>query len=159
MPLRDVLHARTALALTSACALLSAGLTGCYRYNTQVRNDSAQSVEVSILKGTRHREIGSAVLAPGGSVGWRGATNGPVIARVTSRGVVHDVELPRRSETVIDVWGDEVRVAIAGVEQETAVAAEEEMIETAEPAAEAPASEPPASEDDVEVIDLIESDG
>jgi|GEM_PF-3535219 len=150
--------------LTLAAALALPMLAGgCYSYNTHVHNASNQSVQVSILKGRYQREIGSAVLAPGGSVGWRGATNGPVLAQVTAEGVVHDVSLPRRALTSIDVWGQEVSVTIAGVEQAE--------VAPADTSTEAPAETPSENDwepdegadadpamDQTEMIDLIESD-
>lgn len=152
------------LSLAAALALpMLAG--GCYSYDTHVHNASNQSVEVSILKGRYQREIGSAVLAPGGSIGWRGATNGPVVAQVTAEGVVHDVSLPRRSLTAIDVWGQEVSVTIAGVEQAEAEDAPADTSTDAPPEAlpendwepEVDDAAEPAA-DDTEMIDLIESD-
>lgn len=157
--------------LAAACLLLPAGLAGCYSYNTEVHNASDQSVQISILKGRYQREIGSAVLAPGGSVGWRGATNGPVVAQVTAEGVVHDVSLPRRSLTAIDVWGEEINVTIAGAEQ----AAADDAVETesenewetdtgaTDPMPEAtpetmPETATDPTPDETEMIDLIESD-
>ena len=154
--------------LTLAAALALPMLAGgCYSYNTHVHNASNQSVQVSILKGRYQREIGSAVLAPGGSVGWRGATNGPVLAQVTAEGVVHDVSLPRRALTSIDVWGQEVSVTIAGVEQaevapadtSTEAPAETPSVNDWEPddGADADPAMDPAM-DQPEMIDLIESD-
>ena len=146
------------LSLAAALALpMLAG--GCYSYNTQVHNASGQSVEVSILKGRYQREIGSAVLAPGGSVGWRGATNGPVVAQVTSEGVVHDISLPRRSLASIDVRGQEVGVTIAGEAQaaadHTKTVTESTGWETDDGASDSMTD--PAT-DETETIDLIESD-
>ena len=154
--------------LTLAAALALPMLAGgCYSYNTEVHNASGQSVQVSILKGRYQREIGSAVLAPGGSVGWRGATNGPVVAQVTAEGVVHDVSLPRRSLTAIDVWGQEINVTIAGTEQAAAdEAAETEWeadTDATDPMPEAtpetmPETTTDPAPDETEMIDLIESD-
>jgi len=170
-------RSRCTAPLTLAAVLTLPVLAGgCYSYNTEVQNTSAQSVQITILKGTRQRAIGSAVLAPGGSVEWHGATNGPVVARVTSEGLVHEVRLPRRSHTEIDVWGAGVGVTIAGVEQiETHDYAETTDTETtddwqdldddgweAAPAEEAvPPAETELETDDEtpnEMIDLIESD-
>lgn len=140
--------------------------TGCFRYNTEVENTSAQSVQVQILKGRYKREIGNAVLAPGGSVGWDGATNGPVVARVTSAGEVYDVRLPRRALTEINVSAAGVGYSIAGAEQETHRANEDQPADSwdtgSEPADtwDEPVDDTPTDDaSEGEMIDLIESDG
>ncbi len=147
------------LALATVLALpLLAG--GCYSYDTAVRNASAQSVQITILKGTRQREIGNAVLAPGGSIGWSGATNGPVLARVVSQGAVHDIALPRRSLTTIDVYGTDVEVTIAGVEQEPTQVVEQDApaeTQSATPADTVESHEAPPTDEVIPAIELDES--
>lgn len=140
------------LALATAMALpLLAG--GCYSYDTAVRNASAQDVQITILKGTRQREIGNAILAPGGSIGWSGATNGPVLARVVAQGTAHDVELPRRALTTIDVYDSDIEVTIAGVEQTAEPNAEPTPSDTTETPLDPTAEETNAVESDDDQID------
>ncbi|MDQ7013290.1 MAG: hypothetical protein Q9O74_05255 [Planctomycetota bacterium] len=147
------------LALATLLALpILAG--GCYSYDTAVRNASAQSVQITILKGTRQREIGNAVLAPGGSIGWSGATNGPVLARVVSQGIAHDIELPRRALTTIDVYDSDVEVTIAGVEQDAPQVVEQDAPADAQPETQTDTTESheaPATDEVLPAIELDES--
>lgn len=95
---------RLALAALTCLALLLPA-AGCYRYDARARNLTAQDVRISIHKGTRKREISTAVLGPGASAGWTGSANGPVLMRVAVGGMAADVDLPRRKHTVVEIGG------------------------------------------------------
>lgn len=86
-----------------ACFAMLLPVGGCYRYDASAKNLTNQSVRVSLHKGRYQREISTAVLAPGASVGWNGAVNGPVFLRVAAAGESVDVGLPRRAYTELDV--------------------------------------------------------
>lgn len=111
---------QTAALCLTAALLVPVG--GCYRYEARAENRLSQPVEVSIHKGTRGREISNVVVAPGGSVGWSGAVNGPVVARVTRGGETIEVPIPRRDLTVIEI--DQVGVRVQGAAMETPPAGE-----------------------------------
>lgn len=88
-----------------ACLAMLLPAAGCYRYDARAKNLTGQEVRVSIHKGTQHREVSTAVLGPGASVGWTGSFNGPVIMRVALGGVAADVPLPRRAHTEVEIAG------------------------------------------------------
>lgn len=88
-------------ALASAALLLPA--SGCYRYDARANNLTGHEVRVSINKGTRQREVSAAEIENGGSLGWTGSFNGPVVMKVASGGETVVVGLPRRAHTVVDV--------------------------------------------------------
>ena len=93
---------RLAFAVLLCCALLLP-IGGCYRYDARAKNLTNQPVRISLHKGCYAREISTAVLAPGTSVGWNGAVNGPVFLRVMAGPEVLDVSLPRRAHTQLEV--------------------------------------------------------
>jgi hypothetical protein len=90
-------------ALATAALLLPA--SGCYRYDARANNLTGHEVRVSIHKGTRKREVSTALLGAGGSAGWTGSFNGPVVMRVESEGMTVDVPLPRRAHTEVEIAG------------------------------------------------------
>ena len=61
-----------------ACLAMLLPAAGCYRYDARAKNLTGQDVRVSIHKGTQHREVSTAVLGPGASVGWTRSFNRPV---------------------------------------------------------------------------------
>lgn len=127
-----------------------AALSGCYAYRAEARNESAQDVRISIVKGTRQRVISTVEVPPGGHIAWEGATNGPVLLRVSRAGsVADDVELPRRINTLVEVTPGGVRVEGQEAADHPAPAAEHP----------APEAEHPEAPEDNDMIDLIEDDG
>lgn len=88
-----------------ACLAMLLPAAGCYRYDARAKNLTSQDVRISIHKGTKHREVSTAVLGPGASVGWTGSFNGPVLMRVALGGVAADVPLPRRAHTEVEIAG------------------------------------------------------
>ena len=88
-----------------ACLAMLLPAAGCYRYDARAKNLTGQDVRVSIHKGTQHREVSTAVLGPGASVGWTGSFNGPVLMRVAQGGEAADVPLPRRAHTEVEIAG------------------------------------------------------
>lgn len=153
-------------ALAAAALLLPA--SGCYRYDARANNLTGHEVRVSIHKGTRQREVSTALVGSGGSVGWTGSFNGPVIMRVESEGEVFDIGLPRRAHTVVDVasTGDGPSVTkTVGEEAWTIQPGCPEGCEgdccTEPKAGGAPAAAPaeaaePVEHDEGEMIDLVE---
>ncbi len=137
-----------------ACFALLLPVGGCYRYDAEAKNLTNQSVRVSLHKGRYQREISTAVLAPGASVGWNGAVNGPVFLRVMAVGESVDVGLPRRAYTVLDVGVFDGQLSITKT-----VAGESFAIEAAcpvdcdEACCAAEGSEP---DGDAEIIEIIE---
>lgn len=86
-----------------ACFALLLPVGGCYRYDARAKNLTNKPVRISLHKGHYQREISTAVLAPGTSVGWDGAVNGPVFLRVMAGPEMLDVSLPRRAYTQLEV--------------------------------------------------------
>ena len=163
---------RLALAVL-ACSALLLPAGGCYRYDARAKNLTNQPVRVSLHKGHYQREISTAVLAPGTSVGWDGAVNGPVFLRVMAGPEMLDVSLPRRAYTQLEVdmldgelhitktvEGESVAIEEPGEAAQCDIKSNEpdeviediEVIELEEDGAE------PTEEPEGEMIDLIESD-
>lgn len=146
---------------------LAAG--GCYRYDMRATNASTQDVRISLVKGKRQREISTVVLEPGGSVGWAGQSQRPVVLRVSTDPDVGDrteVIVPRRVHTEFEVLSDGGRLTVASDQPTTFVeprpaeepAATEEQPGAMEQPARADVAQPEAGDGEPEV-DLIEDDG
>ncbi len=166
---------RFALAVL-ACSALLLPVGGCYRYDAGAKNLTNQSVRVSLHKGRYQREISTAVLAPGASVGWNGAVNGPVFLRVAGGGESLEVSLPRRVHTVLNVSslngqlsitttidGEVVEIEAgcpADCEKVCCVGEVDSEIEEMDNAScsDDERAEPDEAGDDEQIIDLIESD-
>ncbi|MCC7387457.1 MAG: hypothetical protein IT431_01685 [Phycisphaerales bacterium] len=149
-------------ALAAAALLLPA--SGCYRYDARANNLTGHELRVSIHKGSRHREVSTALLGSGASAGWTGSFNGPIVMRVASGAEVVDVPLPRRSHTVVDVASVNGAISVTktiGEETWTLEPACPEGCEEAccsDPAAESPAETPAPDEaaGEPETIDLVD---
>ena len=143
------------LLATLACSALLLPASGCYRYDARAKNLTSHDVRVSIHKGTRKREVSTAVLASGASVGWNGSFNGPVWVRVQSGGEMVDVDLPRRAHTMVEVTDGGGELAVIKTIGEESWTLGPACPEDCEEACCAEPAEDSAGGDD-EMVDLVE---